>query len=84
MESSTRRRGGDLHFKGYTGGYDGLIPPYIVLTKPQGRFSEPGFLGASCKPFATGGDPALTPFAVEGWLQKESPRSGSTAAPIAA
>ena len=54
------------HFKGYTGGYDGLIPPYIVLTKPQGRFSEAGFLGASHKPFATGGDPAQTPFAVEG------------------
>jgi hypothetical protein len=54
------------HFKGYTGGYDGLIPPYIVLTKPQGRFSEAGFLGASHKPFATGGDPAETPFAVEG------------------
>ena len=54
------------HFKGYSGGYDGLIPPYIVLTKPQGRFSEAGFLGATHKPFATGGDPALTPFAVEG------------------
>jgi hypothetical protein len=54
------------HFKGYNAGYKGLIPPYIVLTKLQGRFSEAGFLGARCKPFATGGDPARQPFAVEG------------------
>jgi uncharacterized protein (DUF1501 family) len=53
-------------FKGYNAGYQGLIPPYIVLTELQGRFSEAGFLGARYKPFATGGDPARTPFAVEG------------------
>jgi hypothetical protein len=53
-------------FKGYDAGYQGLIPPYIVLTEPQGRFSEAGFLGTRYKPFATGGDPARTPFAVEG------------------
>jgi hypothetical protein len=53
-------------FKGRNAGYRGLIPPYIVLTQPQGRFSEAGFLGASYKPFATGGDPAQTRFAVEG------------------
>ncbi|MBM4017045.1 MAG: DUF1501 domain-containing protein [Planctomycetes bacterium] len=53
-------------FKGYGTGYAGLIPPYIVLTEPQGRFSEAGFLGSRYKPFATGGDPARTPFAVEG------------------
>ena len=29
-------------FKGYDAGYNGLIPPYIVLTEPQGRFSEAG------------------------------------------
>ena len=44
-------------FKGYNAGYKGLIPPYIVLTEPQGRFSEAGFLGSRYKPFATGGDP---------------------------
>ena len=33
-------------FKGYDAGYEGLIPPYVVLTQPQGRFSEAGFLGA--------------------------------------
>jgi len=53
-------------FKGYSGGYKGLIPPYIVLTEPQGRFSEAGFLGSRYKPFATGGDPAQSRFAVEG------------------
>lgn len=53
-------------FKGYSAGYKGLIPPYIVLTTPQGRFSEAGFLGSKFKPFATGGDPARTPFTVEG------------------
>ena len=47
-------------FKGTAGGYAGKIPPYIVLTEPQGRFSESGFLGS------TGGNPAKTPFAVEG------------------
>ena len=53
-------------FKGYDAGYKGLIPPYIVLTQPQGRFSEAGFLGPRYKPFATGGDPAQARFAVEG------------------
>jgi hypothetical protein len=53
-------------FKGYEAGYQGLIPPYIVLTELQGRFSEAGFLGGRYKPFATGGDPALARFAVEG------------------
>jgi hypothetical protein len=48
------------------GKYQGLIPPYIVLTQPQGRFSEAGFLGPRCKPFATGGDPNGGRFAVEG------------------
>ncbi len=53
-------------FKGYNAGYKGLIPPYVVLTQPQGRFSEAGFLGNRYKPFATGGDPAQYRFAVEG------------------
>ncbi len=53
-------------FKGYQAGYKGLLPPYIVLTEPQGRFSEAGFMGARYKPFATGGDPGQPRFAVEG------------------
>ena len=47
-------------------GYKGLIPPYVVLTQPQGRFSEEGFLGPRYKPFATGGDPNAIRFEVEG------------------
>jgi hypothetical protein len=57
-------------FKGYGKGYEGLIPPYIVLTQPQGRFSEAGFLGQRYKPFATGGDPNRNPFVVEGIIAK--------------
>lgn len=53
-------------FKGADAGYTGFVPPYIVLTQPQGRFSEAGFLGPRYKPFATGGDPARPVFAVEG------------------
>ncbi|MCK5174800.1 MAG: DUF1501 domain-containing protein, partial [Planctomycetes bacterium] len=56
--------------KGYEHGYKGLVPPYIVLTQPQGRFSEAGFLGQRYKPFATGGDPNKDPFAVEGIVAK--------------
>ena len=52
--------------KGYDAGYTGLIPPYVVLTELQGRFSEAGFLGSRYRPFATGGDPAQARFAVEG------------------
>jgi len=53
-------------FRGYEGGYVGLVPPYVVLTQPQGRFDEAGFLGPRYKPFATGGDPNGQRFVVEG------------------
>ena len=53
-------------FKGEGAGYTGLIPPYVVLTELQGRFSEVGFLGPRYKPFATGGDPGQSRFNVEG------------------
>ena len=53
-------------FRGYDHGYKGLIPPYIVLTATEGRFSEEGFLGPRYKPFATGGDPAQKRFVVSG------------------
>jgi len=56
--------------KGYEAGYKGLIPPYVVLTQPQGRFSESGFLGSKCKPFATGGDPNAARFEVEGIIAR--------------
>jgi len=54
------------YFRGYNAGYKGLIPPYVVMTQLQGRFSEAGFLGPRYAPFATGGDPQQTPFAVQG------------------
>jgi Protein of unknown function (DUF1501) len=50
--------------------YKGLIPPYVVLTQPQGRFSEEGFLGPLFKPFATGGDPNAARFEVEGVVMR--------------
>jgi hypothetical protein len=53
-------------FKGFEEGSESLIPPYIVLTEPQGRFSEAGFMGIRYKPFATGGDPNAYRFAVQG------------------
>ena len=58
-------------YRGYDAGYKGLIPPYMVLTEPLGRFSEAGFLGPRYKPFATGGDPARDPFQVEGVVSAE-------------
>lgn len=54
------------YLKGDLAGYNGVVPPYVVLTRPQGRFSEAGFLGAKYKPFATGGDPSKQIFTVEG------------------
>ncbi len=52
-------------------GYKGLIPPYVVLTSAQGRFSEEGFLGPKFKPFATGGDPNASRFEVEGVIARK-------------
>lgn len=60
-------------FRGYNAGYSGLIPPYVVLTETQGRFSEAGFLGPRYKPFATGGDPAQARFAVDGVVAEGIP-----------
>ncbi len=57
-------------FKGYAAGYKGVVPPYVVLTKGQGRFSESGFLGSKYKPFVTGGDPSKNLFEVEGIIAK--------------
>jgi hypothetical protein len=52
--------------KGYEAGYEGALPPYITVTNPLGRFSEPGFLGPTYSPFATGGDPSAKDFRVGG------------------
>jgi hypothetical protein len=76
MMQTGRRPGGRLvypaigaicsAFKGFDGESKSLIPPYIVLTQPQGRFSEAGFMGQRYRPFATGGDPNAQRWAVEG------------------
>jgi hypothetical protein len=63
-------------FKGFPEGEEqqgpeNLIPPYVVLTSPQGRFSEAGFMGIRYKPFATGGDPNAARFAVEGIISPD-------------
>ncbi len=57
-------------FLGRNAGYDGRIPPYVVMTRPLGRFSEVGFLGLRYKPFVTGGDPNQARFAVEGIVSR--------------
>ena len=67
-------------FKGYNAGYKGLIPPYIVLTEPQGRFSEAGFLGNRYKPFATGGDPPRPASPSKASSPPASPSSASATA----
>lgn len=59
------------YFKGYNGGYKGMLPPYINVTTPLGRFSEAGFLGSRYKPFSTGSDPSREPFAVEGVIAEK-------------
>lgn len=68
-------------FKGFPdkpeGAEESLIPPYIVLTRPQGRFSEAGFMGIKYKPFATGGNPNSARFAVEGIIAPDLMQSSS-------
>lgn len=56
--------------RGYDYGYAGKIPPYVVLTKNKGRFSEVGFLNPKYRPLVTGGDPNAAMFAVEGIVSK--------------
>jgi hypothetical protein len=50
--------------------YTGLLPPYVVMLQAAGRFSEEGFLGPGYKPFATGGDPNLDRFEVQGIVNR--------------
>ena len=46
--------------------YQGDLPPYVILTKPKGRFAEEGFLGEKFKPLVTGGNPNAARFSVDG------------------
>jgi len=50
--------------------YKGLLPPYIVMLRAAGRFSEEGFLGPAYKPFATGGNPNADRFEVQGIVNR--------------
>jgi hypothetical protein len=50
--------------------YKGLLPPYIVMLRAAGRFSEEGFLGPAYKPFATGGNPNAERFEVQGIVNR--------------
>jgi len=50
--------------------YQGLLPPYIVMLRAAGRFSEEGFLGPAYKPFATGGNPNSDRYEVQGIVNR--------------
>lgn len=52
-------------------GYSGDLPPYVILTRPKGRFSEVGFLGDEAAPLVTGGRPNAARFAVDGIVPPE-------------
>ena len=53
------------------GGYSGDLPPYVILTRAKGRFSEVGFLGEEAAPLVTGGKPNSARFAVDGIVPPE-------------
>ena len=46
--------------------YKGDLPPYVILTRAKGRFSEVGFLGSDAAPLVTGGNPNSARFTVDG------------------
>ena len=48
------------------GEYKGDLPPYVIITRAKGRFSEAGFLGDEAAPLVTGGKPNSARFAVDG------------------
>ena len=52
-------------------GYLGDLPPYVILTRAKGRFSEVGFLGDEAAPLVTGGRPNSARFAVDGIVPPE-------------
>ncbi len=51
--------------------YKGDLPPYVILTRAKGRFSEVGFLGDAAAPLVTGGNPNAARFAVDGIVPAE-------------
>jgi len=58
--------GAVVAYKRDEAGYQGSLPPYVSITRPLGRFSECGFLGANYRTFATGGDPNAERVNVQG------------------
>ena len=48
--------------------YQGDIPPFVILTREKGRFSELGFLSEKYAPLVTGGNPAGAKFIVDGMV----------------
>jgi hypothetical protein len=46
--------------------YKGDLPPFVILTRSKGRFSEIGFLGDEYAPLITGGNPNASAFIVDG------------------
>ena len=48
--------------------YKGDLPPYVILTREKGRFSEVGFLGPDAAPLVTGGQPNSQRFTVDGFV----------------
>ena len=48
--------------------YTGDLPPYVILTRAKGRFSEVGFLGPDAAPLVTGGQPNSQRFTVDGFV----------------
>ena len=51
--------------------YKGDLPPYVILTRAKGRFSEVGFLGPDAAPLVTGGRPNAPHFTVDGIVPPE-------------
>jgi len=51
--------------------YSGDLPPFVILTRAKGRFSEVGFLGDEAAPLVTGGRPNSARFAVDGIVPPE-------------
>ena len=52
--------------KGYEGGYQGVLPPFITLTGNVWWVGEAGFLGDGYKAYAAGGDPNQKGFMAQG------------------
>jgi hypothetical protein len=52
--------------KGYGAGYQGALPPYIILPRSDWWIGASGFLGPRYEPFATGGDPNQPGFMAQG------------------